>query len=193
MLFGGGDAVDLGNVAGREFLNATVVSGYSALVTDVLLCKRNLGGQFLGLVNLAQLRQDIDLLNSNWQQLGLFFFFAKVRECIAQILRALETHLGLSKLVAGYAAACRIEGRFEDFQIFTCGLLLLRELALPSPFQLRVYSSRVDADIVLFAFDVLVCEFLVNLGGLREVLGSVCLAARCQLCACFRCLPVHTA
>lgn len=67
MLFGGGDAVDLGNVAGREFLDATVVSGYSKLVTDVLLCKRNLGGQFLGLVNLAQLRQDIDLLNSNWQ------------------------------------------------------------------------------------------------------------------------------
>ena len=101
--------------------------------------------------------------------------------------------MGLAKLVARYAAACCIEGSLEDFEILTCRLLLLCELALSRPFQLCIDGARVDADIVLFAFDVLVCEFLVNLGGLREVLGSVCLAARCQLCACFRCLPVHTA
>lgn len=136
----------------------------------VLLSEGNFGGQFLCFINLAQLCQDVDLLHSNWQQLGFLLFFAEVRKCIAQVLCALETHLGLSKLIARYAAACRVEGSLEDFQILPCGLLLLRELALSCPLQLCVHGSRVDANIVLFVFDVLVCKLFVDPGGLRKVL-----------------------
>jgi hypothetical protein len=76
--FGGGDAVNLGDVAGGEFLDATVVSSDAESSKAVLLGERNLGGQFLGFINLAQLRQDVDLLNRDGQQLGLLLLFAEV-------------------------------------------------------------------------------------------------------------------
>jgi hypothetical protein len=41
---------------------------------------------------------------------------------------------------------------------------------LSCPLQLCVHSSRVDANIVLFVFDVLVCKVFVDPGGLRKVL-----------------------
>jgi hypothetical protein len=78
VLFGGGDAVDLGDVAGGEFFNTAVVSSESGLFVVILLGEWNLGGQFLCFINFAQLREHIDLLYGNWQQLGLFLFVAEV-------------------------------------------------------------------------------------------------------------------
>ena len=136
----------------------------------VLLSEGDLGGQLLCFIRLAQLREHIDLLHGNWQQLGLPLFLAEVRESIAQVLGALQTHLGLAKFIARDAAACCVEGSLEDVEVLACGLLLLGKLALACPLELCIDGARIDADIVLFGLHVLVGEVPVDLGGVREVL-----------------------
>jgi hypothetical protein len=69
MLVRGRDAVYLSNVARGQLLNAVAVSydicwGRSPQIG--LLCKGDGSRQRLCLIHLAQLRQHVDLLYSNW-------------------------------------------------------------------------------------------------------------------------------
>jgi hypothetical protein len=63
VLFRGSDAVNLGDVAGRQLLDAAVVS--NDLVIDKLaslLCERDASNQRFCFLKLPELGQDVDLL-----------------------------------------------------------------------------------------------------------------------------------
>lgn len=138
-----------------------------------LLSKWDRGCQLLSFVDLAHLCKHIDLLHCDGQDLRLPLLLTEVFDRIAKVLGALQAHICLRKLATRYAPTCSIEGCLECLEVFSCRLLLLRQLALSVPLQLRIYSARVDVDVKSFVFDGVVCELLVRLRCLRKVLGSV--------------------
>jgi hypothetical protein len=164
------NGVYLGDVARGQLLDAVAISASTCfLLWTVLLCKWDGGRQLVCLVHLAQLCQDVDLLHGNGQQLGLLLCLGELGDGVAEVLGSLQTHLALRQLAAGYAPTRRIEGRLEDLEVLPGGLLLLRQLALACPLELRIDGARVDTDVVFLVLDGLACQLLVHLCGLGEV------------------------